>query len=145
MSNLFYNRTSKTCRKLLLLTKSNTVDWISCQSFIDHLEVSGISSGNIRWLDEYYKHLRSRRFIPILSETYFCVYEKELFAISKSKYSRDIRIDMLSIFYDEQPWQSILESQIELIRLHNIIQLVGTNESVDQCNQLLYATGSIHA
>lgn len=144
MSNLLYNRTSKTCRKLLLLTKSNTVDWISCKRFTDHLEVSGIRTGSISWLDKYFKYLQSRRFMPNLSESYFCIYEKKLFAISKSKYSRDVRIDMLSIFYDEQPWQSIFESQIELIRLHNIIQLIGTDESADQCNQLLYATGSTH-
>lgn len=143
MSNLLYNRTSKVCRKLLLLTKSNMVDWIGCERFMDHLEVSGIRAVNVRWLDKYFKHLQSRRFVPILSETYFCIYERNVFAISKSKYSRDIRIDMISAFYDEQSWQTVLGSQIELIRLHNIIQLVGTDESVDQCNKLLYATGSI--
>lgn len=144
MSNLLYNRTSKTCGKLLLLTKSNTIDWIGYDRFIKHLEALDISVGNIRCLDKYFKHLQSKRFVPVLSETYFCVYEKNVFAISQSKYSRDIRMDMISAFYDEQPWQTILGSQIELIRLHNIIQLIGTDESVDQCNKLLYTIGSIH-
>ena len=78
MSNLLYNRTSKTCRKLLLLTKNNTIDWVGFRKFIDYLEVLGIKVGNIRWLDKYLKHLQSRRFMPILSETYFCVYEKKV-------------------------------------------------------------------
>lgn len=108
-------------------TTGGNIDWVSCEALMEHLEIEGISIDGIKWLHRYLKHLQTVRHIPILSKTYVTFYKERIFAISQSKYSRDIRIDFTSSSNIDgmgRMWRGIIESQILLMRLHSAVELV---------------------
>ena len=89
---------SSICKALINETMSRKLNWISCEKFIDFLEVQGISFDNISWFYAYLSHIQSVRHYPSYSETFFAFYDDRLFAISQSKIFRELRIDFTSSF-----------------------------------------------
>lgn len=141
----YYENQSSICRELFELTANNKIDWINLDMFIDHLELEGLAIDDIAWFHNYTKHLQATRHIPIADKTFFVCHNNRVFAISQSKYSRDIRFDFISDFGPLGTWRRIMESQSSLMQLHSLIQFVGTENQNENCKELLYSTGCILA
>ena len=136
---------SSICKALINETMSRKLNWISCEKFIDFLEVQGISFDNISWFYAYLSHIQSVRHYPSYSETFFAFYDDRLFAISQSKIFRELRIDFTSSFDKKSVWRGIIESQESLFKLHSLVEITNTDDSEEQCQELLMSTGCIHA
>lgn len=136
---------SSICKELVDKTVSKEINWISCERFIEYLEIQGIAFDDISWFYSYLLHIQAVRHYPSYQETFFAVYDKRLFAISQSKIFRELRIDFTTILGKQYTWRGIIDSQMSLSRLHSLIELTNSEDSADECQDLLYATGCIHA
>lgn len=136
---------SSICRELIENTKAKKISWVSYEAFIEYLEIQGIAFDDIRWFYSYLMHIQNVRHYPSYSETYFTFFEHRLFAISQSKFSREFRIDFTSSFDKSCVWRGIIDSQSSLFRLHSYVQITNSEDSKEECEELLYATDCIHA
>lgn len=147
----FYNRrkSSSICRELIDSTRIKKTNWVSCKNFIDYLDVQGIAFDDIRWFHSYLMHIQRVRFFPDYVGTYFSFHDNRLFCISQSKFSREYRLDFTSSFdertIDDVVWRRVAEPQISLSKLHSNIQIINTEDTIDECQELLYSTGCILA
>lgn len=145
---ILYNKigygASTICRELIENTRSKKINWISCERFIDYLELQGIAFDDIRWFHSYLLHIQKVGFFPNNTETFFTFYDNRLFCVSQSKISRDFRMDFTSSFDAGSVWRGVVDSQTSLSRLHSFIQIINTEDSNEECQELLLATGCIH-
>lgn len=140
-----HSGSSSICKELTEKTRTRKIDWVSCESFIDYLELQGIAFDDIKWFHSYLKHIQAVRHFPILSDTYFTLFEDRLFAISQSKYSREIRLDFTSSFGGNSVWRGVIDSQATFSKLHSFVEITNHEDSEEECKELLYSTGCIHA
>lgn len=138
-------KSSSICRELLKNTKEKRIEWVSCAKFMDYLEIEGIAYDDIKWFHNYLKHTQLARHLINCNETYFSFYDDRIFAISKSRYSRDIRIDFNSSYTNKNTWVKIVDTKESILRLLSFVEIMNSVDSTDECNNLLYATGCIHA
>ncbi len=148
----FYNRmksSSSICRELIDSTRIKKTSWVSCKNFIDYLEVQGIAFDDICWFHSYLMHIQRVRFFPDYAGTYFSFYDDRLFCISQSKFSREYRLDFTSSYaartIDDVVWRRVAEPQISLLKLHSNIEIINTEDTIDECQELLYSTDCILA
>lgn len=148
----FYNSLkyrSSICRELIDSTRMKKINWVSYKNFIDYLEIQGIAFDDIRWFYSYLMHIQEARFFPEYAGTYFSLYDRRLFCISQSKFSRECRLDFTSSFnandVDRVIWRRVVESQGALSKLHSFIQIIDDEDSNEECQELLCVTGCIHA
>lgn len=137
----FYN-SSGICKALFTRTQNGQLSWVDCGTFMDHIEIEGLSIDNISWLHEYLNYLRVSRYIPQYDKTFITFFDSRLFIISQSKYSLEFRLDFQT---HSKIWKSVVERQRTLIQLHSIIPLVQETNLRENCQELLYSTGCIHA
>lgn len=136
---------STICRELIENTRLKKINWISCEKFIDYLEIQGIAFDDIRWFHSYLLHIQKVRFFPNNTETFFTLYDNRLFCVSQSKISRDFRMDFTSSFDASSVWRGVVDSQASLSKLHRFIQIINTEDTNEEYQELLFATGCIHA
>lgn len=141
-----YIESSGVYRALVNNSLSGMLEWVTLEKLLDYMEIEGIAIDDITWLHNCYKHLQQKRFIPIPNETYFTTYEKRLFIIAQSKYSRNIMVSFLSLDSPIFSWHRLVEDQMLLMQLHSIIQLKAKkDDQKEECKELLLVTGCIHA
>lgn len=136
---------SSIVKELINNTISKKINWISFEKFIDFLEVEGLAFDNIPWFYSYIKHIQAVRHYPSYSKSYVAFYDNHLFAVSKSEIFRELRIDFTSTSNREYTWRGIIDSQESLFKLHSIIEMTNTNDSNEECQEILMSTGCIHA
>ena len=85
------------------------------------------------------------RHIPILDRTYFVFYQERVFAISQSEYSREVRPDFVSSIQENRIWHGVIALQEQLMQLLSLIEATDFNNVEENCRDLLYSTGCIHA
>lgn len=141
----FRSRSSSICKELIKNTSEKKTPWISCEDFIEHLEVQGMAFDNVPWFHSYLLHIQKVRFFADNAETFFALYDDRLFAISQSKISNDFRLDFTSSFNGDSVWRRVIDSQVSLSRLHSFVRIFNTANTNEECEALLYATGCIHA
>lgn len=125
---------------------SGALEWVTLERLLDFMEIEGIAIDDITWLHNCFRYLQQKRFIPVLGETYFTTYEKRLFIIAQSKYSRNIMVSFLSLDSSISSWHRLVEDQKLLMQLHSIIQLMTKkDDQKEECKDLLLVTGCIHA
>lgn len=142
---LYNSKSSSISKELVNKTISKGINWVSCERFIEHLEIQGIAFDDITWFHSYLLHIQEVRHYPSYPETYFTIYDDRIFAISKSKIFRELRMDFASILDKRYIWRGIIDSQASLSRLHSLVEITDSEDSADQCQELLYSTGCIHA
>lgn len=136
---------SSIVKELINSTISRKTNWVSCEKFIEFLELEGLAFDNISWFYSYLKHIQGVRHYPSYSECFFAFHDNRLFAISQSKIFRELRIDFVNISNRDCKWHGIIDSQESLFKLHSIIEMTNTSDSNEECQELLMATGCIHA
>lgn len=136
---------STICKELIENTRNKKINWVSYEKFIDYLDLQGIAYDDIRWFHTYLRHVQSVRFYPNFCESYFTFYEERLFGISRSKYSREFRMDFTSSFDSSSIWRGIIDSQLSFSKLHSLVHIINFDDTADECQSLLLATGCIHA
>lgn len=141
-----YSSSSSIFKELSESTISQKTRWVSFKNFIEYLDLQGIAYDDIRWFYGYLKHIQSVRHLPSQKNTFFAVYDDRVFAISQSKYFREIRMDFTSSLYNQSVWRSVIETQESLLALHSLVQVTSAEDSNnEECENLLLATGCIHA
>lgn len=141
-----YSNSSSICKDLIESTKSQTTRWVSFKNFIEYLDLQGIAYDDIRWFYGYLKHTQRVRHLPSQENTFFAEYDDRVFAVSQSKYFREIRMDFASSRYNPSVWHSVIETQKSLLALHSLVQITGAEDSNnEECENLLISTGCIHA
>ncbi len=138
-------RSSSICRELLCDTKLKKIVWVQYADFTEYLEVQGIAYDDISWFYSYLRHMQKAQRFPSQEETFFSYYDDRLFAISRSRYSGEIRIDFTSSFDKLSPWRRIIHSQMEAMELLSTIQVLHNIYSNAACEKMLQVTGCIHA
>ena len=148
----FYDRkkaSSSICRALIAGTRAKRISWVSCKDFIEFLEIQGMAFDDIRWFHAYLMHIQKVRFFPNFAGSFFSFYDDRLFCISQSEFSREYRMDFTSSFGAskavEVVWRRVVESQSSLLKLHSNIQIIDNEGANEECQELLCATGCIHA
>lgn len=136
---------SSICKELIENTRMRKIDWISYENFVDFLDIQGIAFDDIPWFHSYLVHIQKVRFFPDSSETFFTYYDNRLFSISQSKISREFRMDFTSYFDSNSVWRGVVDSQPSLSRLHSYAQIFSVEDCNEECRDLLYSTGCIHA
>lgn len=131
-------------KKLLQYTKIKKVEWIPLEAFVDFLEVEGIAFDDIRWFNSYLMHIQRLRHYADFAETYFTFFEDRIFALSRGKYSREIRMDFASSFKERCVWRGVIETQSNLIVLYRLVNITNFEDSKQECENLLLATDCIH-
>lgn len=142
---IIIRKSSSVCKMLAQETIAGNINWVRGCDFQDCLDVLGLSIGGVNWLHAYLKYLQMIRCIPAFEKLYFLLYEERIFSISQSEYSRMVRLDFTSDFSTKCVWREIIAPQTQLIQLLNIIDAVGVHDSNENCKELLYSTGCIHA
>lgn len=140
-----YSGSSSICKELVDKTISKEINWISCEKFIEYLEIQGIAFDDISWFYSYVLHIQAKRHYPSYPETYFAVYDNRIFAISLSKIFRELRIDFTAIMDKRHIWRGIIDSQASLLKLHSLVEITNSEDTAEECQELLYTTGCIHA
>jgi len=142
---IIIRKSSSICKELTKKTINGDVDWVCYGEFLDYLEISGLSINCVCWFDSYLKYLQMVRHIPMLDKSYLVFYQERVFAISQSKYSGDIRLDFASDVYENKVWHEIIAPQEQLVKLLSFIEAMDFDNLDENCRDLLYSTGCIHA
>lgn len=142
---IIIRKRSSICREMITKTISGDIEWFRCDEFQDYLDVSGLSINHVNWLSDYLTYLKMLRHIPILDRTYFVFYQECVFAISQSEYSREVRPDFVSSIQENRIWHGVIALQEQLMQLLSLIEATDFNNVEENCRDLLYSTGCIHA
>lgn len=146
---LLYNRmrssSSSICKELIENTRMKKISWISCGSFIDYLEIQGLAFDDIKWFHSYLMHIQKVRHFLDNTETFFTFYDNRVYSVSQSRISRDLRLDFTSSFDENSVWRGVVDSQASLSRLLSFVQIFNSEDTSEECQELLFTTGCIHA
>jgi hypothetical protein len=137
----FYNP-SGICNTLITQTQNGKLSWVDCDSFIEHIEIEGLSVDGVPWFHNYLKYLQMWYYTPQFDKTFIAFFDSRLFVLSRSKYFQEFRLDFQT---HSKIWKSVVEKQSTLLQLHNTISLFQDTGSKENCQELLYSTGCIHA
>lgn len=142
MSNTDIFLSSRGVRGLISASKAQNIEWINFSNLKNYIDEENLTLQQIPALASYFGHLRQNRFIPIQNETFFTCYSNYLYAITKSKYSLMSRVDFYSL-QSNYRWMQIRDSQIEIVRLHKLIELLNTSDSKNECETFLYSISGV--
>lgn len=142
---IIIRKQSSICREMIRKTIAGDIEWVRCDEFQDYLDVSGLSINHVNWFSDYLMYLKMIRHIPVLDRTFFVFYQKRVFAISQSEFSREIRLDFASNIQGNRIWRGVIAPQAQLMQLLSLIEATDFNNEEEICRDLLYSTGCIHA
>lgn len=142
---IIIRKRSSVCREMIAKTITGDIEWVCYDEFQDYLDISGLSINHVNWLSDYLTYLKRIRHIPILNRTYFVFYQERVFAISQSEYSREVRLDFISGIQENRIWYGVIAPQGQLMELLSLIEATDFNHVEENCRDLLYSTGCIHA
>lgn len=130
---------------LLRKTEKKDLYWISFERIIKYLNEEGIPLSSIQEIHNYIIFQQRNRYIPILKRTYICLYEDTFVVLSQGKYSAEMRLAFMSTSSYKQKWESLKAPPVTLVRLRDAIELFALCDSQEDCQELLYSMGDIHA
>ena len=107
-------------------TKLQKLKWVRMDTLKSYLRNQGQSLDDIPLIHGYLISLQKARYIFDYSGTYISGNNNEIFILSREKYHRELRLDVLSLNNDLDFWQKIHLNPIELMRLKNAIECSGT-------------------
>ena len=121
------NSTSKLI-DIITDTKISKIKWARIDYFKEKTESIGINLSYLPNIHSYMKMLQSERFIIDFENSYVSIYEHKMMILAKSKYSSDIRLDVLNAASSTFDWKRIKVRIPLLLTLRNIIQLTENNK-----------------
>lgn len=134
--------------KLVALTKEKKIEWFLLGDLISYLDNDGLDLSCVHCLYEYYLFTKKSDRCVIPDRTFVSLYgnddiKKEFLILSQSGRDLTIHLDIVSDTEDEASWQPIRDGQVPLMRLYNIIRIVGTFSSDQEFENLLYSISDV--
>lgn len=134
-----FSFSSNVLHNLIEITKNNKCDWIRISILKTYLRNKELSMSDIPCLHLFLKYLQKDRFLFDCMESYITHYQKIIYVLSKSKYTYEYRVDILSMDEGSSNWYKLNSSSSAILRLRNAV--VVTNEN-DDCEKFISSISS---
>ena len=151
LSNLSKSRHSSlpsVVSRIIDLTKEKRIEWFLLGDLISYLDNDGLDLSCVRCLYDYYLFTKNSDRCLIPDRTFVSLYrnddiQKEFLILSQSGRNLTIHLDIISDAEDGASWKPIRDGQVPLMRLYNIIRIVGAFSSDQEFADLLYSISDV--